>query len=307
MSGLLVTDSLLSHQSALKFVVGRFFRIWPALALVLLSTIFLIGPASTTLDLTNYFSTPETFLYFKHQMLMQTWGTQSLGYYDLPGVFTDNLHKKTTNASLWSLFAEVFAYLCLAAVFLVGLLGKRAATLLVAIIALDSITPNRILFTFLPQGNEDFSYLPFCFASGVFFALYKEKIWISARLPAGFALLTYLFKNEPNACHLFYLTVFTLALYVATRPWVIQSLRLPFDISYGTFLWGFPIQQCLAQWLPGVNGFLHCALAMLLASIAGTMSWLLVEKRSIRFGKRVAATLGRFHAFPVTIPPRSTL
>ena len=254
LSGMLVTDSLLSRKSVLQFFIARFFRIWPALAFVLLVSIFIIGPVATNLDLATYFTNSQTYLYFKHQMLMQTWGTQSLGYYDLLGVFVDNNYKNNVNASLWSLVAEVFAYITLAAVFLVGFLEKRLATLLIMLIVIDSIVPLRIIFTFLPTGNEDFSYLPFCFASGAFLAIHKDKISIDASLPLGFALLTYLFKENQGGTHFFYLAAFTFTLYLATRFWVIQKIQLPFDVSYGTFLWGFPIQQLLSKYLPTVTG-----------------------------------------------------
>ena len=294
LSGLLVTDSLLTRQSALQFFVARFFRIWPALAFVLLASVFVIGPIATSLDLATYFTNSQTFLYFKHQILMQTWGTQSLGYYNLPGVFEENYYKYNVNASLWSLVAEVFAYLILAALFLVGLLEKRLASILIILIILDSILPTRIIFTALPIGNEDFSYLPFCFASGAFFALYKIQITIDASLPLGFALLAYLFKDNLGGTHTFFLTSFTLALYLATRRWTVQNIRLPFDVSYGTFLWGFPIQQLLSKFLPNLTGGAHVIVASVLAILAGTISWLLVEKRFIAIGKHVALVFPRF-------------
>lgn len=296
LSGLLVTDSLLTRKSALQFFIARFFRIWPALAFVLLACIFVIGPVVTNLDLATYFTNSQTYLYFKHQILMQTWGTQSLGYYDLPGVFVENNYKHNVNASLWSLVAEVFAYITLVAVFLIGLLEKRLATLLVALIVVDSILPSRIIFTFLPTGNEDFSYLPFCFAVGVFLAIHKDNIIIDISLPLGFALLAYLFKGSLGGTHLFYLTVFISTLYLSTRCWVIQKIRIPFDVSYGTFLWGFPIQQLLSQYLPNITGWGHVMIAMLLAILAGTISWLLVEKRFIAIGKRVSKALSRFES-----------
>jgi len=294
LSGLLVTGSLLTHRSVLQFFVARFFRIWPALAFVLLASIFVIGPIATSLNLEAYFSNSQTYLYFKHQILMETWGTQSLGYYNLPGVFEENNYKYNVNASLWSLVAEVSAYLSLAALFLIGLLEKRLALLLCALIVVDSIMPSRIIFTALPTGNEDFSYLPFCFASGVFFAIYKDRIVIDASLPLGLLLLTYLFKENLGGAHFFFLASFTLALYLATRSWIIQKIRLPFDVSYGTFLWGFPIQQLLSKYVPNLTGGAHVIVAGLLAILAGTVSWLLVEKKFIAIGKRVALVFSRF-------------
>jgi peptidoglycan/LPS O-acetylase OafA/YrhL len=298
LSGLLVTDSLLTRKSLIQFFVARFFRIWPGLALVLLVSILIIGPIATKLDLATYFSASKTYLYFKHQILMQTWGTQSLGYYDLPGVFTENAYKNTVNASLWSLFPEVFAYLTLAAIFSVGLLEKRLGNLIFFLILVDAVAPSRIIFTSLPIGNDDFSYLPFCFAAGAFFAIHKQAIVIDSRLPIGFALLFVLFQFTPNARYFFFLMVFTLALYLGTRRRIVECMRLPFDVSYGTFLFGFPIQQMLAMGLPNVAGIAHCLIAMPLACLAGVVSWELVEKRSIHMGKSLAESLSRFQSRP---------
>jgi peptidoglycan/LPS O-acetylase OafA/YrhL len=179
LSGLLVTNSLLERKSVPEYLIARAFRILPALAFVLIISALIIGPLCTNINLGDYFTNPNTYLYIKRQLLMQSWGTQGLGYYNLPGVFNDNPYKSNVNASLWSLVVEVYAYLFLASIYLVGLAEKRVATALIVLVVLDSLLPSRILFTFLPQGNEDFSYLPFCFASGALLALHKQNIRIS--------------------------------------------------------------------------------------------------------------------------------
>ena len=209
LSGLLVTSSLLQKKSVTQFLLARFFRIWPGLALVLISSSLVIGSLYTTLGLDTYFSSPNTYLYVKRMLLMNSWGTQNLGYYDLPGVFGANPYKSTVNASLWSLVIEVYAYLLVAGIYLVGLAERRIATALIILVFLDSILPSRILFSFLPQGNEDFSYLPFCFASGAFMAIHKDRIQISIGVPLGFMLLLYLFHGTMYARYCFYLIVFT--------------------------------------------------------------------------------------------------
>lgn len=43
-SGMLVTSSLLQKRSISQYVSARFFRIWPALIVVLLITTFILGP-----------------------------------------------------------------------------------------------------------------------------------------------------------------------------------------------------------------------------------------------------------------------
>jgi len=278
LSGILVTDSLLKRRSVIQFLIARFFRIWPALGFVLILSAFVIGPLVTSLDVGSYFSNSNVYSFIKHQLFMESWGTQGLGYYYLPGVFTEGTYKDNVNASLWSLVAEVYAYLFLAAAFLLGLTQRKLAVALFALIILDSVLPSRIIFTLLPQGNEDFSYLPFCFASGAFLALYKDQIRIDIGVPLACLLLFYLLHGTPSERYFFYLTIFTGIFYFATRSWVINNLYPPMDVSYGAFLWGFPIQQTLAYSFPSVNGSSHYLIAMCIAIVMGGAVGLSLKK-----------------------------
>lgn len=282
LSGLLVTNSLMTRRSIYHFFLSRFFRIWPGLAFVLLGSIFLIGPLVTQIDLKSYFTNPDTYLYFKRHILLDSWGTQSLGYYNLPGVFTENTYKDTVNAPLWSIAPEVFAYLSLAALYLAGLTKRSVATMVIGVIILDAVTPSRILFTFLPKNVEDFSLLPFCFAIGALVALYKDDIKVDLFIPLGFGLLWYLFASSPYASQLFHLTVFAVAMFFATRPFIIKFFHLPLDASYGTYLWGFPIQQTLAHFFPQLIGPWHWIPAIILSVTAGAISWTFIEKRAMK-------------------------
>ena len=287
LSGLLVTNSLIEKRSALQFLIARFFRIWPALLLVLIGSAFVIGPLCTRLDLGTYFSDPNTYLYIKRQAFMQTWATQAAGYYNLPGVFEGNPFKSTVNASLWSLVVEIYAYLVLVALFLVGFTSRKAATLVIALVLLDAVLPTRLIFWFLPKGNEDFSYLPFCFAVGAGMAIFKDKVQINIGIPIGFAMLFYLFHGGEHERYFFYLTAFTAALYLATLPAALR-LRPPADLSYGVFLWGFPIQQMFAMLFPGRGVLMNQIFSTLIALGMAYVSWHLVEKRAIDFGRHLS-------------------
>lgn len=286
LSGLLVTNSLIEKKSLIPYFIARFFRIWPALILVLLFSAFVIGPALTTLDLSTYLSNPNTYLYIKNQVLMKSWGTQVLGYYDLPGVFTQNPFKNNVNAPLWSLVVEIYAYIMLAAVFCLRLLERRLAILLFIVVILDSILPERIIFQFLPKGNEDYSYLPFCFSVGALMAIYKESLFVSAKEPIGFVLLFFLFSSTEYARYFFYLSVFTGVIYIFTRKPVLRFTP-SVDVSYGVYLWGWPMQQILASKYPNMGVLGSQVFGTILALIFGYFSWHLIEKRSIKLGKKL--------------------
>jgi peptidoglycan/LPS O-acetylase OafA/YrhL len=52
------------------------------------------------------------------------------------------------------------------------------------------------------------------------------------------------------------------------------------DISYGTYIYGWPIQQALVALIPGIALSVHLVLSLLLAPIAGLLSWRLVERHA---------------------------
>jgi len=68
--------------------------------------------------------------------------------------------------------------------------------------------------------------------------------------------------------------------YLSYHPMLQRLPTLGGDPSYGTYLYGFPIQQLIVQRCAGAAGnpLLLAALAMPLSLVAGFASWYLVEK-----------------------------
>lgn len=65
------------------------------------------------------------------------------------------------------------------------------------------------------------------------------------------------------------------------------KLKPSHDISYGIYLWGFPVQQMLVFSIGNHGVLLNQILSMILASILGYLSWILIEKKSMAFGKSI--------------------
>lgn len=287
LSGLVVTNSLLDKRSLLQFVVSRGFRIWPALLAVLLVMAFVVGPLLTTLPADEYLRSRGTwhYVYDSAKMLIQ---------FELPGVFTD-LRSHAVNGSLWSIPYEVQAYCLLIAAFALGVHRMRWIAVLVFLwICVDPLLPQRTLFAWrLPDAGVD-SLAP-CFAAGAMFALFKERIEVSLVPALGFFILFIGFRQAVFAHYLLYGALFWAMIYLCTRKWVVAR-QLPADISYGVYLWGWPVQQLLVHWWPDLHVQAHRVLAMLGACILGALSWYVLEKPAIALGKSVYAWLARFKA-----------
>src|SRR5688572_14564116 len=70
LSGLLVTNSIIAKPNAFHFLIKRACRIFPALIVCLLVTVFVVGPIFTKSSLIDYFTHPETWSYIKRNLLL---------------------------------------------------------------------------------------------------------------------------------------------------------------------------------------------------------------------------------------------
>ena len=280
-SGFLVTGSLVSRGSLIGFLWARALRIYPALWVMLVLTVFVLAPALTTLSLTDYFHAQKTYEYF-----WKCAGLISGVRYSLPGVFNSMPLKGEFNGSLWTLPIELRMYLHLAAVWilLAGLptLRLRALTLIVPVAA--AVLLASILCSRLSGGSFNAANIRvFMFLVGTSFYLWRTYVRMSRT--AMLALLATL------ALASFDKSVFFVAYVLCLAPLVLHLAYVPGgrlrsfnewgDFSYGVYIYAFPIQQTLAQVLPGMSLLAMVSLSGLLTLCVAALSWLGIEKRAL--------------------------
>ena len=282
-SGLLVTNSLLERKSVTGYVCGRVFRIWPAYIVILLFTAFIVGPLFTTLTPGEYFSQRAVYAYPVENILMLQTGT-------LPGVFSDNPLPNLVNGALWTLPYEVVAYQLLLLVFLLGIHRRfLLCTGLVLLILIDPLLPGSTLFPW-SDPNPQFAYLPPCFAIGAYLALMRHRISFGWETIVSLIVAFLFLKSSRWGPLLFLITLFITLLYISGTRWM-RRLRLPFDCSYGTFVWGFVIQQMMADKYADKGLVFNLVISLIAALAVGFLSWHYIEKPAIAMGRRVTGHL----------------
>lgn len=275
LSGLVVTNSLLEKKSALQFVLARIFRIWPGLMFVVLVMALIFGPLMTKLPVGEYFRSADVLDYVKSNLLMDL-------RFELPGVF-DGLRYSSVNGSLWTIPYEVGAYIILLSLFLLGFHKKTVLVfVLLFLLCIDPFLENRLIFSWrdASAGADDFGP---CFAFGALLAVLKDRVVVGLNWVVGFFVLFLVFNRAEYSKYLFYASLFFAILYIFSRSFVLR-FRLPVDISYGVYLWGWPVQQILVYSFPEMGVQVHRVSAIFLACFMGIFSWYLIEKPGIRFG-----------------------
>ncbi len=282
-SGYFVTASYNNNKRFLPYMRNRALRILPALFVVVLLSVFVLGPLVTTLSIGDYFSNHITWRYLKCMLIFPL-------QYDLPGVFTHNA-MSAVNGSLWTLQHELRLYIVIALLGVLGILRPRLMlVLLVGLYVIRmygyvTVPPPEKLFTVKWGKLELAVKLASQFAGGALMYLARDKLilckkyFVIALLLLGGSLFLPAIANS---------MLFDIGLTYAVI--YLGFLKLPLlpmagkygDFSYGFYLYAFPIQQLSLQLLgsdPGFGAFLFTSfVATFLCAI---LSWHFVENPAL--------------------------
>lgn len=283
LSGLLVTQSLYYSTSWKNFLWKRFLRIYPAAWLVILSCMFILGPLVTSFPLNKYFTDPLFYNYAKGLSLIK------IGYL-LPGVFLNSPLNPSVNAPLWSINFELKLYLALLVFYAFKFPFKKiilAALIVVAVItdhffydateaAVKTFSNDFVLYPYV-------DYAPY-FLIGVLCFNFRNSIFSNfsiALLALGLCCLSIKFDFFFIAR---LIVIPALVLYISSlKPSLIKKITPKPDLSYGLYVFAFPVQQLLSQ---TINSSAIYAWQMTLLCILATLplalfSWYMVEKKAL--------------------------
>tara|TARA_R100000365_G_scaffold1096_1_gene3957 strand:+ start:1727 stop:2899 length:1173 start_codon:yes stop_codon:yes gene_type:complete len=276
-SGLMLSRSYALNRNPARFAWARTVRIFPGLIAASMVTAWIIGPLNTTLPLGDYFAAPETLAYpFSVPLLFNA--------APLPGVFAFGVEPFSISTPLWTIKYELLAYIGFTGFAATGLWPRGRGALIVTPalgIALTVTTFNHALDENIAGSLLRFG---FCFALGHLAFIYRDVIRLDMRgALAGLGLgLPLLFT--PLGALVSIVSVGYLAVCLGNISFgrlTCWSRRT--DISYGIYLYAWPIQQML------IGRFAHDAfdamgLALLAAAIAvamGWLSWTLIERPAL--------------------------
>ena len=282
LSGMLVWSSWARDSDVKRFFLRRSLRIFPGLWLVVCGAVFLLGPALSSLTLMDYFKSPDTWWYLSTSFLWLQ--------YQLPGVFVENFYSYVINGSLWTLPAEFLCYVSVAVAGSIAWFRKEVVLgvglCLTAIAAAwgPEIAGPRFIAHFEMSSffwwGVWYGYVSTDDGSG------RKGAWLVTTLALVVFFVLGSRGQERTALMLFAASLVLMAQRVSWGAWLTDRLG---DLSYGMYIFAFPVQQALVElgrgrgwpfgWYLGMSFFVTAVLAYL--------SWHIVEKRALRFKPKV--------------------
>lgn len=297
-SGFLIYQSVERSKSIVDFIWKRFLRVFPALLIVSFITAFIIGPLISSESFENFFTNNEPYLFFINSVDLFLKNNHTC----LPGVFINNPHGCEVNGSLWTITYEFLFYIGLISLFVIQNKNARKIFLLVTLIFIymvKRIYVNPYIKYEYYIGDTSiglkaatdfgcFFILGSIFASLKFDKL-SQKLLVVILIICSLIFALFVYKN-------LFSSVPVIIVPIVLSSGLLKFNLFPFlektgDISYGTYLYGFPVQQILLQYFhPGAYGLMVTSL--IVSSILGFLSWNLIEKRSLAYKDIFAKKIG---------------
>jgi peptidoglycan/LPS O-acetylase OafA/YrhL len=292
LSGLLVAQSFEHCQGPLDFIWRRTLRVYPGYWANLVMTAFVVIPITWYLskgDLNDYWSGDNSPIHYVLGSVKLVTGFVG----DIRHVFDANPVPKIVNGSLWTLPIEFICYIGLMALGWMGALKTKYVAPLLAVCFLilwitrpDFHLPKSVAKIADPMVIE----LYLAFTLGVCAYIYRDFIQILSWLGWLCALFSALVLWNGLGFLGEWLRPFTTAYLVL---WL--SVAIPIkhferhgDISYGVYIYAFPITQALVLLNVHRMPLFYFTLITVMTMVLATASWLTVESPALKLKRLLA-------------------
>lgn len=295
-SGFMVSESLARGRGFADFIRKRLLRLFPAFVLLWLLQSFLLAPLFSEDSFSGYSARQSGILLFN----LATLSSYGYPYGGLLRVFPENPVPGELNVSLWTLRYEFGCYVFLGLAGVAGIFRRRwLVTALFGafwlMLALGIKLPwHRVLTALLADGTYWPRFATY-FLAGVTFWHWRREIPRHVGLAAGaLALIVFSFLRPAWIEWILPAGWTYLLMWLAYLPAPgLRQIGARTDVSYGTYLYAFPIQQIIMALMPKATAWVVVALSLPAALVAGLVSWHLVEKHFVGRSSNTLRSVGK--------------
>lgn len=255
---------------------ARFLRIFPGLFVYGILFAFIAGPLLSSMTLLDYFTDAHTYFYPLAVLVEFSRATPP------HQIFTTTAFSGAVNNPLWTIKYEVAAYAMLGGLFYLDLLHRTWVLLMIVALSLAAMFAENLSATWI----YNLSRYELCFMLGVLAHRFRNRIPLDARYLLPTITIAYLLADT----HIGYATnIFAVAHLVlvvgALQFGSLTTYTRKVDLSYGMYIYGWPIQQTLVAMIAGITIPMVFVLSFVFSSTVALASWNYIERPALRFKK----------------------
>jgi peptidoglycan/LPS O-acetylase OafA/YrhL len=285
LSGYLITASFERYHNPLVFVYHRLFRILPGFWVCLIVTALFLAPATYTFH--NHtlfgFSWKDSLSYIQSNFFV------TIKQWSIGSTLERAAYKESINGSLWSLFPEL---ICYTFTFIAGILGVFRSNKIILLVFCFWF------FSLYVMKNHGFNHGPTfimlndlgrmqiytSYICGCLLYVYSDSIIIDTRGVLFLLIVSILCLRFGGFSSISPLLISVIII----RGFSSFTLKIRHDLSYGIYIYSFPLQQllygCFGSSLPVA---IYVSFSIIGSCIFAFLSFILVEKPFISMRKRI--------------------
>jgi peptidoglycan/LPS O-acetylase OafA/YrhL len=271
LSGIFVAISFVQSESAWRFILLRVSRIYPGSLVCLFLLAFVVGPIVTAIPVADYFHSSQTYNFARDNWsffsFLSNWPEGSTT--SLPGVFNGN----AANGSLSTLHSEIACYTLLFAFGITGALTIRWAVNFsaVTLVALHFVAPSFIPY-FSDAHYSDPLKQACCFLAGTVVFANRDRVVLRWRYAMILIALAAVMNRTLVAEYFIYAALLYSVLMIGATG-ALRRVKLPGDYSFGVYIYGWPVQETVAHYLPNITSYPSNLITIPVALLLGYLSW----------------------------------
>ncbi len=272
-SGFLISKSFRTSPSVWSYIIKRSARILPGFIVCFALCLFVLAPLVEGQFGPGVISTNvKSFIRMTTPLV--------------PGTFP-GLPYPSLNGSLWTIGYEFRCYMLVILIGLLGLLSDRGRWLVLAIaaicLAINAFSLVQAAFPNFGQAQNMAITVRFTglFLAGACFYLFGSQIAYKSSIAVIMAILLIAGLFVPTLAEAAIATAGAYLIFYfafAVRPLRISQWAAKNDISYGLYLYAWPIQISIVYVFGVKNHWLVSVVSLLIVSVIAAASWLLIER-----------------------------
>jgi peptidoglycan/LPS O-acetylase OafA/YrhL len=286
-SGYLILKSFYSTSSVKSYFTKRILRIYPGFIVASLFCILIVTPLAGGLSLLLNLHLTDWLITVTKLLILDSPNVNGLLLGNEPFAL---------NGAMWSIWLEFLCYISIPVFFILGLHKKRfyiAVTITIASLFLFLLITHKDIWLPYPLRISAFlstRLLTAFLIGGAFYHFRDRVIWNKNLSLASFVLLIVCLNFE-YAAELGYFIfggylLFNFALNYKNKT--LNQIGTKNDISYGVYLYAWPIQMLIVQHYPSISPTMMTLATMACVAVLGYLSWIYVEQPFMKIKKRLA-------------------